>query len=805
MKRILPCILLFLGLLHCTAYASELTGVTRVHKKDIVQLYFSFDVTPKFTSTRSDRRIDLEFLGTTPAPSLSLGEPDGDIVKILPRPTKDGFILSLFFRYRPQNYKLTKSEDGKLVFEVLLGNEYSKSYQKLADRLKGLTVLERTSSDTSNPYLTCPYARDWMSFFSRYEAPVKIDVPVKFSSPPFPVIGLLPPGGKENLAVLSPEMFTLADQGLWQELAGKLLTSIATTHDEETKKLLALTYGEVLSRAGNFADAYRQLYLLKEQYSDQLLGTYADYLLIHLKSVFQNPYIAANEYELLQASVGRSLPLAPYLLLSRIETALATGNYTRLNHLLLQEDIAFPKDIVNVIQIRQADYWYAINQPIKARAAYRLLADSEVMATLPYSLSGSCNISYDMKKFKEAADCYTKLSTLVSDKGLLGLIEYRKNMSKLKFSDGTSLVKEFTNIENEFSDTEAGFRAALKKNDLLLLQKKSWEAEAKSNYGVIAKTANSRDIREEALFKQALVQSMLGDTAQSIELLQQFLREFLTGGVRLSAQALLIDLLPGEIKRLVDNHEYIQALVLAKQNRNLFQNKWIDSKFLVEIAAAYNRIGIYDEAQKLYLYLIEIMPVDQKEDLFLPMIQATFDQGNYTLVEDYAAQYAYLYPKGRFSAELLLLRLKSLVADERLSDALRLLPDPLPDNKAMYELAASLYFRTDNYKKCVDVSNKLLLMKPALSQVEQFMYAESLCRTGLPEEAERAFLAVTKENDFYQQSLYRLAELARQQGNEKKALSFFEKLVETEKNSLWKQYAERELQIAKITTRMGQY
>ncbi len=74
-------------------------------------------------------------------------------------------------------------------------------------------------------------------------------------------------------------------------------------------------------------------------------------------------------------------------------------------------------------------------------------------------------------------------------------------------------------------------------------------------------------------------------------------------------------------------------------------------------------------------------------------------------------------------------------------------------------------------------------------------------RTGIFEEAEQAFIAVTKENDFYQQSLYRLAELARQKGNEKKALSFFEKIVETEKNSLWKQYAERELQFAKAAAR----
>jgi hypothetical protein len=596
-------------------------------------------------------------------------------------------------------------------------------------------------------------------------------------------------------------MYALAEQKLWHELALKLPASIEITEDVETKKLLALTYGEVLSNTGDFDNAFKQLYLLKEQYGDELLGTYAGYLLFHLRSVHEDPYIAEDGYRLLESSIGNDLPLAPYFLLSRIETALATGNHSRLNQLLLREDVAFPQDIAAIIQIRQADYWYAIRQPIKAKAAYQLQADSPALPNLPYSLSGSCNIHYEQKKFTEAASCYGTLSTLVSDKNLLGLIDYRKNMALLKTSETTGSIEAFSQLEKDLPGTEAGFRAAMKKNDLLFLQDNTRGSQAIANYGAIAHQATSRSIREEALFKQALVHALLEETTTSIRLLQQLLREFLTGDVRISAQALLIDLLPGEIKRLVDDKQYIPALVLAKQNKDLFHNKWIDGRFLIDIAEAYNRTGIYDEAQKLYLYLIEIMPVDQKEDLYLPMIQATFDHGNFSLVEDYAAQYTYTYPTGRHTAEILLFRLQALVADERLDDALRLLPESLPEDQTVYELATALFFRTDNYEKCLTVATKLAGIKNPLSQKEQYMFAESLCRTGKRAEAERAFLAITEESRFYQPSLYRLAELARRSGNEKKALSLFKKLAETEKNSLWKQYAERELQFARETAR----
>ncbi len=802
MQRLLPYILLFLAVLHSAADASELIKVARVDKKDIVQLYFTFDTTPTFSSIRSERRIDLEFFQTTSAPSVSLGTPDEAIVKILPRPTEDKFILSLFFRYRPQEHKLSRSSDGRLVFEVLLGNEYSKSYQDLADRLKGLTVFETPSINSLNPYVQSPYAKDWRSFFSQYESPVTINIPVKFSYPPFPIISLLPPGKEENLQLLTAEMLDLAGLHLWHDLAEKVLKAIQNSLDVEAQKLLALTYGEVLSRNGDFAEAFRQLYLLKEQYSDELLATYAEYLLIHLGSVHEDPYLAESNYKLLESSIGTTLPLAPYCLLSRIETALATGNYAQLNRLLLREDIALPEQVAEIMHIRQADYWYAIQQPIKAKAAYQLQAGTQVLQTMPYSLAGSCHIYYDLQKFAEAATCYDTLSTLVSEEPLLGLIDYRKNMSRLNTDDQIELIDEFSRIEKAFPGTEAGYRAALKKNDLLFLQNKSWGLQAISHYAAIAQQADSRAIREEALFKQALVHALLDEKAISIRLLQHYLREFLTGDVRISAQALLIDLLPGEIKRLVDDKEYIQALVLAKQNKDLFQNKWIDNKFLVDIAEAYSYIGIFDEAQKLYLYLLEIMPVDKREDLFLPMIQATFNHGNYSLVDDYAAQYTYIYPDGQYTDDVLLFRLRSLMADERLTDALGILPEPLPEKRALYELAAALFYRTDNYERCLEVAKKLARLKNPLSQKEQYMLADSLCRKEFFAEAEEAFTAITIESDFYQQSLFRLAELARRQKNEKKALSLFAKLVETEKNSLWKQYAERELQIAKQTARL---
>jgi len=781
--------------------ASQLIKVTRLDSKDLVQIYFTFDKTPEYKTINNNRRIDLVFTETELSPSLSLFPADEDIVKILPRPTNTELILSLFFRYKPQNFKLSKSQDGKIVFETLLGNEYSKTYEELAKRLKGVGELNRETTDFSNPAFQSPYKKDWMSFFSSYESPVEINVSLKFTQPPFPLIFLLPPGMENNRQFLTPDVFELADEGGWSQLEEKLREKIQQTADLDTQKILALTLGEVLLRKGDFDGAYRQLYLLKEQYHEELLGVYADFLLTHLKVKYQDASIAEYEFLTLDSLLGKKSPLAPYLYVAQIEAALTSAKYDKLNKLLLRDDIALPGDLQEIVRIRCADYWHAIKQPVKAFAAYKLLTGSKLLKTLPYSLNGYCSSLYQQRKFPDAATCYDELASIVVDKTPLGLIAYRKTMAKLQSQDGKALLNEFSLIENAYPGTEAGFRAAMKKNDLLYLQNKGIAQQILGKFSEIADSAADRPVREEALFKQMLIHSQLGETERSVEMLQQFLREFLTGDVRVSAQALLIDLLPGEIKRLVDKGDYINALVLAKKNKVLFENNWINSKFLTDIAEAYTRIGLFDEAQKLYLYLIEIMPVDLRELFYLPMIQSTFNQGNYSLVEDYSAQYFYNYPTGVNGKEILALRLQALLADERFEDALKLLPTPLPENQELYGIAASLYFRLDNYEKCLDTLKKLALLQSPLPTREQFMLAECLFQTGSLPEAEAIFQAIPEDYPFHEQSLFRLAGLERTKGNEEKALSLFKKIVETGKSPQWKNYAERELQFAEAANR----
>ena len=146
MWKLLITILLFSSFLSGTAVAAELLRIVRVDNGGNVQLYLNFDTLPRFSSLESERRLDLLLTDTVLSPELTIFAPDEHIVKILPRTEGNTLVLSFYFRYSPQRYRITSAEQNRLVVEILLGNQYSRDHQELAERLKeqGIRVARRT-------------------------------------------------------------------------------------------------------------------------------------------------------------------------------------------------------------------------------------------------------------------------------------------------------------------------------------------------------------------------------------------------------------------------------------------------------------------------------------------------------------------------------------------------------------------------------------------------------------------------------------------------------------------------------------
>ena len=793
-------LVVFLLLTPSLAFAgSVLTRINKISSPSTVELYCSFTHIPVYRSNIRGKRVDFILEDTTLKPALSLFETDDKIVKILSQNKNNKTILSFFFRYPPQKFDVASDqENNKLTVNILLGNPYSSALPEFSSKLSGLTILERTTKDFSNPLIASPYAADWRSFFKLYESKVQLSMPVQFTMLPFPAMSLLLPDKGTNRDLLSEEIYTLAKQNLWNDILPLLLERIKKETDLEIQKKLALTYGDVLSRDNNFVDAFKQFYLLAEEYKDEEIGIFAKYLLILLRARFEDPFIADFEMRNLDEAMTSSNPLTPYFLISQIETALATEQYARMNELLARDDIAYPGDTSMIRDLRQADYWYGTGDLIKAYVGYQLLEKHELLLDKIFSLNGYCDTLYQQKQYEDASRCYTNLSGHIKNKEKLGMITYKKYLAELHYKPLENIVDSFASIENTYPGTEAGFRGALKKTDIRYLLLDDWSADAVLFYKAYAEKAITRASREEASFKEALVHRLNNENIESIELIMDFLRNFRKGELHLSAQALLIELFPIVIKEYVETEQYIEALVLAKKNKKLFTKNWVDLSLLSELAASYSAIGIYNDASKLYLYLITLSSEDKKEQYYLPLINASYEQGAYSIVEDYADQYSFRYPDGKYKSEILLLRIKSMLAEEMYQEAIALLPAAIPATEDFSLLASTIYFHENNFEKVVEILDRPLELEGKNIPRSNFLLAESLYRLDRFNEAAPIYSTIPKESNHHDQAQYRTGELLKKEGKNEASLKIYANLVETGKNPLWIKMAKKELELREI-------
>ncbi|HIQ37124.1 MAG TPA: hypothetical protein EYH36_03890 [Desulfocapsa sulfexigens] len=797
MKKYLIILIVILVSVPPSAMAqSVLTRINKIQSKSSIELYCSFTKLPVYRSNIRGKRVDFILENTTLKPDFIFFDSDDKIVKILSQYKNNTTILSFFFRYPPQRFDIVPNrDDNKLTVTILPGNQYSLALPDFSSKLAGLTILERTTKDFSNPLIASPYSADWKSFFKLYESKVHFSMPVQFTILPFPAMAYLLPEREANRDLLGEEIYTLAEQKLWHTILPILLEQITKEKDPEIKKKLVLTYGDVLLRDNNFVDAFKQFYLLSEEYAEEEIGIFSKYLLSLLRARFEDPFIADYEMRNLNESIAPSNPLTPYFLISQIETALATEQYSRMHDLLARDDIAYPGDTAMIRNLRQADYWYGTNDLIKAYIGYQLLEKHELLLDKTFSLNGYCDTLYQYKQYQDASRCYTMLSEHIKDKEKLGLITYRKYMAELHYKSPTEMVDYFARIENTYPGTEAGFRGALKKTDLQYLTLENWSETAVLYYNAHAEKSVTRSGREEASFKEALVYRLMKKNIQSVKRIMDFLRDFRKGELHQSAQALLIELFPLVIKEYVANEQYMEALILAKKNRKLFLKNWVDIALLTDIANAYNSIGIYQEASKLYLYLITLSSEDKKEKYYLPLISAAYDHGAYNIVEDYADQYSFRYPKGSFKERILILRVKSMLAEERYQDAIAILPDTIPATEEFSLLAATLYFHENNFEKVIEILDRPMEISGKKLARSNFMLAESFYQLNLFNKSESFFSKIPRESNHHDQAQFRLAEALKKDGQNEASLKIYKDLAETGENPLWVKLAKKELEL----------
>ncbi len=801
-RIILLCSMLIVFQTSICSAAHLIESIHRTDENTSLQIYFRFTTMPEYKLDQREKRIDLILDNTIVSKNVTPFPPDDRLIRMLIKQKGEQTIFSLFFRYKPQSVREnTRQEPASLMLDIVLGNEFSSMYPDLSDKLQGITQLDRNSIDYTNPVNVSPYANDWRSFFQNYETSISISPPITFTLPPFPLYSAI----KDEMLVeewLPAPVIQLAGQGQWGQVLQLLRERLATEKDEHKRDLLLFTYAESLVRSGEYRNPHTLLQQIIQRHPDTAMADLANFLFVYLRNIHEPDFLGFYELEQAIAPLAKTTPYASYFTLLLGEAAMDIGRPDEAQKLLTRDDIAFYTRANAIRRMRLGDIRYIQDQKIKALVSYlQLNEQSDIINEYPESLSKFSDLLYNQKKYKQAVAAYVRLSELLDEKPQHDLVLFRLIMSRMH--NGTSL-KETENslqqLREAFADTEGGYRATMKQADLDYLNTTAGSEETISKFTQLGSVANTVALREEAYFKTALVNHLEGNKELSIHQCMRLLREFQAGNLKTEAQALIIQQLEDVIADQVAHKRYTDALVLAQQNRNLFIRGWISRNMLYNLATAYTNLGFFDRAARTYQYLFDVSSGSEQEQVYLPLLQSLYFDGQYKTIEDYADRFSFRYPNSALRPPVFLLQLKALVSQGKATQAEALLDtDNRPTSDEIEDYAVQVYFNLGRWPEVIHgLTETSLSSQVETDRAKAFMLAEAYYQSGQPQAAEIFFLLVVNGEEQNDQARFRLAQIAQADGKREEALKMFQEIAETGTSPLWKKLAIEEVAIMQL-------
>jgi tetratricopeptide (TPR) repeat protein len=261
--------------------------------------------------------------------------------------------------------------------------------------------------------------------------------------------------------------------------------------------------------------------------------------------------------------------------------------------------------------------------------------------------------------------------------------------------------------------------------------------------------------------------------------------------LRAEAEALLAELLPPVIQDMVARGEDLQAVVLAEQSRQVLMSGGMGWAFLLDLASAFNRMGLPDRAGRIYLFMLDSPRKDaDKEALYLPLVQSFWGRDDFLQAGHYAGQYLERYPQGRERTGVFLWRLRALGKTGQLAEAAGLLRSSgIPWDMAVELEAARILSALGDFRQLAELAGR---SEGKWSPVPEavLLQAEALREVGREARALPLYRSLLEEETFADQAAFRMGQILLAQGEKKEALKILSRLVETGKSSLWRGLAE---------------
>lgn len=669
----------------------------------------------------------------------------------------------------------------------------------IATRLPGAPTIIPGAA-TAGTFAYSSYEGKWENFINDYEVPVTIAIPLHFSFPPFPAFAMKYPGDEKK--IMSAITIALANIGDWDEVIATLQKKAAAKNMTAVQqKEFELAYAEALAQKGQMTEATKILETFISKPANADLKNYATYLWLVTRAASGKQYNVDYDLNHLQG-IEQDEALIPWFKLLRAEISLSTGQHTDALQIMESDYTNQPLAVKKLYALRRADAWAMSGRDNEAFEAYRYLeAGDDILKAHPFSLTNYAQSLYRLKKYREATDHYKTLTAILAGQPGQDLAFYASAMSLMRSQADKQTIPLFQNIIDSFPKTEGAYRARLKINDLRLLADREKEGlDSAVEYGNITLEAPLRELREEAAFKQAIALYFKKDLLRTTQFIQAFLHDYGFGKLRRHAEALQTEVLPATIKEMIAAQDYMQALILAEQNRDLLISGRVNDDFLDKVGEAFAGLGFWDRATRVYRYMLDIHKGDKREgDAYPLLIQALYNKEDYKMVEEFAGQYLGKFKAEPQSSRIFFLRVSALRKTGLTDEAAKLLgQNDYSANHDLNVLAAEIFWDLKKYDRVEKYLARVMTtdLKDALPS-EVFLRAEALYHRKQLKKALPFYEHLNMEKQYSDQALYRSAQINLDIGNPDRALNLLQDLTEKGISPLWRKMAEETMTINK--------
>ncbi len=761
-----------------------LKNMQKVENPDFTRITFTLSALPKFASDHSGQRADLLLSDVELDPALHQLPEDERVVKMLLAQKRQDLLISILLRRPPvQIVTESKKNPTRIVMDIYWKSGDDTTRPSVAFRITDMPP-RKAGRRAARYQQESPWKDHWNEFIRNYRTYWKLDLPVTFTLP------TLPPLISDKESPLWP-LQEHANNNMFLSLIQKAAALKGLTPQQTYLRDILASEAQLRTGAKEAAIARLDSLLRKDEGTEK---TRVEYLTAYGQALEGQPMVAQLTLLQLLQNLSADDPFFPLIHFLFAETALATGqNKVALEH-LQAKDVTWPASLMIPVDLRTADAKAGLGKLDEAVAAYRDLAEEPGLFDFyRFSYNRAGFSAFKNKNYKFSSEIYRKMvDPLVEGPGD-DLILFAAGAAAYEAGDMGWGMIGLQRAVLDRPETEGGDRAELRLIDIRLLKGGELAlAKSSQEYAALGQRSQFRPVREEGRFKHALTLYLLGDHRESIDKLMQFRREFSSSELVREVDLLILQQLPTVVHQLIEEKNDLQAVVLAEKNRKLLLRNGFDKAFLRDLATAFDRLGLYERAGRVLLYLFDRTgDSPDHQYIYLPLAQSYLKRGEYQLASSYAERYLKKYPQGEDAGALFSIMLDAFERQGQNDKLVTWLNrTDRPSSRDLEVRAAYVYWRLGNMLEVVRCLERAQQDGGKLEVKEMALLAEAYYQIGRNSAAEKIYRQLHTDPDYGVRARYRTAQILLRLQKRRSAISLLKEIVASDVSTRWGKLAQ---------------